>query len=268
MRHKPAPVCRIARKPAADVVKQSAAVHMGERSRGLLHRRGVPCLPRIAEQKQQDVRHRKFGRGGEAAVLRIIGLGDGDCRLMQHRFLRRAGRQRLFCLISQIARGLFALRLRAAALIPPQRGDGGQQLHHARKPAPALFGKIGRGEKGLCFRRHQYGERPSALPGVCLADRHINTVDVRAFLTVYLDADKIPVQQCRNLVILKGFALHHMAPMTGRVADGEEDGLILRLRFFECLVVPPIPIHWVVGVLEKIGGLFFDQPVGRSFFFY
>jgi hypothetical protein len=54
--------------------------------------------------------------------------------------------------------------------------------------------------------------------------------------------------------------------MTGRIADGEEDGLVLRLGPVEGLVTPGVPVDGVVGVLQEVGGFFMDQSVERSGF--
>ena len=50
-----------------------------------------------------------------------------------------------------------------------------------------------------------------------------------------------------------------MAPVTGRIANGEENGLIFHLRSAESLVRPRIPVYWLMGVLEKIGALFVEE---------
>jgi hypothetical protein len=42
--------------------------------------------------------------------------------------------------------------------------------------------------------------------------------------------------------------------MTSRVADAEEDGLVLGARSGKALFTPGIPVHGVVGVLEEVGG--------------
>jgi hypothetical protein len=49
---------------------------------------------------------------------------------------------------------------------------------------------------------------------------------------------------------------HDMTPMTGRVADREEDRFILTARFGEGFLAPRIPIDRVMCVLEKVRGFF------------
>jgi hypothetical protein len=49
--------------------------------------------------------------------------------------------------------------------------------------------------------------------------------------------------------------------MAGGIADGKEDGLVLRARFGEGLVAPREPVDGVVGVLKKVGGFFAGEAV-------
>jgi hypothetical protein len=55
-----------------------------------------------------------------------------------------------------------------------------------------------------------------------------------------------------------------VAPVTGGIANGKEDGLVLAASFFKRLVSPRIPVHRIVGVLEEVRALFVDETVGRS----
>jgi NADPH-dependent 2,4-dienoyl-CoA reductase/sulfur reductase-like enzyme len=48
-----------------------------------------------------------------------------------------------------------------------------------------------------------------------------------------------------------------MAPVAGGIANTYDDGLIFFLGFFEGFFTPGIPVHRVIGMLEKIrtGGM-------------
>ncbi len=54
-----------------------------------------------------------------------------------------------------------------------------------------------------------------------------------------------------------------MAPMAGRVADGEEDRPVLPSRPLERLGSPRIPVDRVIGVLEEVGARFVGEAVGH-----
>lgn len=45
----------------------------------------------------------------------------------------------------------------------------------------------------------------------------------------------------------------YMAPVTCRVADGEENGFIFFFGLFKGFISPGIPVNGVVSVLEKVG---------------
>src|SRR5690606_3815592 len=61
--------------------------------------------------------------------------------------------------------------------------------------------------------------------------------------------------------VLERLALHHVAPMARRVADGEEDGLVLALRALEGLVAPRVPIDGVVRVLPQVRARLAREPI-------
>ena len=65
--------------------------------------------------------------------------------------------------------------------------------------------------------------------------------------------------------VLEGLALHHVAPMARRVADGEEHGAVLGAGPGEGVFPPRVPVHGVVGVLEEVGAGGSGEPVGATF---
>jgi len=52
------------------------------------------------------------------------------------------------------------------------------------------------------------------------------------------------------------------SPMAGRIADGQEYGLILGFGALKGCVAPRPPVNWVVSVLLKVGGCFVYQSIG------
>src|SRR5207302_8576641 len=77
----------------------------------------------------------------------------------------------------------------------------------------------------------------------------------------WLDADEVLVEECRDVVLLEDFPLHDVAPVARRVADGEEDRLVLGARARQRLWAPGIPIHRVVNVLAQVEGALSDEVV-------
>src|SRR5439155_14117037 len=89
----------------------------------------------------------------------------------------------------------------------------------------------------------------------------IDIVQVGTLFTVYLYVDEMFIHQPGNVGVFKGFPLHHMTPVTGGIADGEENWLVLRLGASQGFVSPGIPVHGIVRMLLEIGARFVDEAV-------
>jgi hypothetical protein len=61
--------------------------------------------------------------------------------------------------------------------------------------------------------------------------------------------------------MLEAFVLHDVAPVAGRVADRQEDRLVLPLCPLEGLLAPRIPLHGIVFVLEEIRTVFGSETI-------
>ena len=72
---------------------------------------------------------------------------------------------------------------------------------------------------------------------------------------------KCSLRKRGDLLVLERFALHDVAPVAGRVADAQEDGLVLLARLGEGLLAPRKPVHRVVLVLEQVGRFLPRQAV-------
>ena len=121
--------------------------------------------------------------------------------------------------------------------------------------------EVGTGEEGLLVGGEEDGHGPATLASEGLHGGHVDAVDVGALLAVDLDVDEVLVHEARDLVRLERLVGHHMAPVTGAVADGEEDGLVLFAGLREGLVAPGVPVDWVLGVLQEIRAGFARKTV-------
>ncbi len=109
----------------------------------------------------------------------------------------------------------------------------------------------------------EHGEWPTARLAGRMQRRHIEVVDVRPLLAVHLDVYEQPVHQRGCFGVLEGFVGHHVAPMTGGVADRQQDRLVARLRLVQRRGAPGSPMHRVIRVLEQVGrGLLTEQVRG------
>src|SRR5699024_2729232 len=128
-----------------------------------------------------------------------------------------------------------------------------------------FFGNISSRVKRLFIRSKEYIQRPSAPAGKHLANQHIGIIDIRAFLTVDFDINKVLVHEFSNSVILKGFPSHYAAPVASGITASQEN----RFVFLPCLrlglLSPGLSVNRIVGTLEHVGpALLFQSIVGCS----
>ena len=142
-------------------------------------------------------------------------------------------------------------------------------LVHAREDAgkaghPPRVGRreIGAAEERLELGREEHRHRPAAVPGHRHHGRHVDLVEVGPLFAVDLDVDEVLVHERGDVRVLEALALHDMAPVAGRVADRQEDRLVLGLRPGECLASPGIPVDRVGRVLEQVRAGLTGQAVG------
>ena len=90
---------------------------------------------------------------------------------------------------------------------------------------------------------------------------HVDLVHVGTLFAVDLDADEVAVHESRRRLVLKRFAFHYVAPMTGAVADGDQKRSVLLPSALQGFPSPGIPVHRVVAVLKQVGARFRGQPV-------
>ena len=131
-------------------------------------------------------------------------------------------------------------------------------------PARSVGREVGAAEEGLEVGGQEHRHRPAAVPGHRLDGGHVDLVEVGPLLAVDLDVDEVLVHQRGDRRVLEALALHDVAPVAGRVADREEDRLVLGLRPRERLGAPGIPVDRVVGVLEQVRARLAGQPVGHA----
>ena len=151
------------------------------------------------------------------------------------------------------------------SLVPPGLRHRVQQLCERRHTTPRAGWIVGPGVEGLAIRVQEDGQRPSSPAGEHLAGLHVDGVDVGSLFAVHLDVHEQPVHYLGRRRILEGLVGHHMAPVTRRIADRQQDGNVSRRRFREGFRSPFPPVHRVVGVLEEVGRSRGREPVDHAF---
>ena len=262
MGDQPAPVRRVAVEAATQLVVDATGRHPVQSPDR--HREGVGVAPQVAAQQQLDAhRLRELGGRREAAPIGVESARVALYRTRQERFREGFARGRR-------GRGTADRFGHPAAGVdqvgparPPGFGDGRQQAREAWQAVPVDRREVGAGIEGFALRRQEDGHRPPALAGHRLHGVHVDRVDVRPLFAIHLDAHEAVVHELRGRRVLEGLALHHVAPVAGRVADREQDRLVLRPSPVQRLGTPLVPVDGVVGVLQEIGAGGLGQPVGH-----
>ena len=154
----------------------------------------------------------------------------------------------------------------ACRILRPQLVDSGQHSHETG--ALSVLGwEIGSPEKRLQVRGQKHVERPApSFPKHRLKTRHVDLVHIGPFFPVKFHADEVLIEKFRYLFILERLPLHHVAPVTGRIADAQQNHLVVLAGLFKSLFSPGIPIHRIKSVLEEVRGFGIDQPVRLAVF--
>ena len=151
-----------------------------------------------------------------------------------------------------------------AALVLPRLGERQQQPLERRPPVAVARREVGAAEEGHAVGREEHRQRPAAVLALQLQRLLVDLIDVGHLLAVDLDADEALVHQARGLRVLERLVRHHVTPVTGGVADREQDRLVLvagaRLR----LVAPRVPVDRIVGVLAEVRRRFVGESIGHG----
>ena len=74
-------------------------------------------------------------------------------------------------------------------------------------------------------------------------------VQVGTLFPVYFHIDEMGIHDAGRLLLFETLPFHHVAPMTGSIADAHQEGFILYTGFLQGLFPPGIPIHGIMRVL-------------------
>ena len=264
VRHEPFGIHRVAREAAAKLVVNPTRRHLVAHVQHHALRLLVVRTPGISQEQLRLAWLRKFRRAAEAAVARVVRFLEAQAGVLEHgggeRELGVGGIGFGHRLHACVHFGGGSEQVVAARF--PQLMDVFQELQKTRTTVARVRRKISAAVERFQIRRQKNIHGPAAGAGRGLHEGHVNLVHVRPLLAVHLDADEVFVEIRADLFVLKRFAFHDVAPMAGRVADAQEDGLVFAAGFRERLVVPREPVHGIVRVLEEVGGFFARETVG------
>jgi len=262
MRHEPLAIRRIAVESAAELIADPARSHRVElrfrhrARRGMARRIAQPPAPQEIEVHDRG----KLRRSSESAVH---GVERGGKRIRAIRRERRDRRSLGLRSIDRCQRGeqLVAGLLELGAALDPRFVHAREQLDQPRPPGHGVRRKVRPAIERLEIGGEKRVQRPAAAEPHRLHRRHVDPIDVGALLAVDLDRHEIAVQQFGDRIVLERFALHDVAPVAGRVADREEDRLVLAPRARERFLAPRIPVHGIHRVLQQVGALLAAQAI-------
>ena len=254
VRHEPFAVDRVTMEAAADEVVQAAGAHRVERP--LRH------LSLVATQQE-------FERGGRWELRRTAKTarhGIEGCAQCAHCIREQRRRQRFprrlhVRLPLQFVDERGSLSADVLAPLAPCTGDRVQHLTEARQSVPRFRREVRAAVERFALGRDEDSHRPAPVPGEGDHGIHVDRVHIGTFLAVDLDADEALVHELRSRRVLERLVLHHVTPMARRVADGEEDRLVLLSRAADCLVAPRVPIDGIFCVLQEIRTGLLGEPV-------
>ncbi len=136
-------------------------------------------------------------------------------------------------------------------------GEAGQAAaRHGREVRPTEVRRTPGGEED--------GHRPAPPAGHRLDRLHVDGIHVGALLAVDLDVDEELVHQAGDAGILEALVGHHVAPVTGAVADREKDRAVALPGRPQRLFTPRVPIDRVAGVLAEVGAGLRREAVGHA----
>ena len=153
------------------------------------------------------------------------------------------------------------------ALVPPALVDRPQDLLEGGHAVAGLVGVVGAAVEGTAVGGEEDGHGPAAGAGHGLHRLHVDGVDVGPLLPVDLDVDEQLVHEGGRGLVLERLVGHHVAPVAGGVADGEQDRLVLGAGPLEGLVAPRVPVDGVVLVLLEVGARLVRQSVHNDLAF-
>ena len=250
---------------AAELVAQPAVGHRLERAPGDEQRSRIAGGEMVAEQELDGHRLRELGRPAPAAVGRVErGLdraGSGGQQVRRRVVDARLEARLLDQPLDQPSTG----RLDLGALLAPGAVDALEHLAERRHPVARLVRVVGAAVERTALGGQEDRHRPATATGHRLDRRHVDLVEVGALLAVDLDRHEPVVQVARRRLVLERLAFHHVAPVTGRVADRQEDRPVQQLRPGEGVGTPREPVDRVVRVLEEVGAGLPGEAICHAF---
>ena len=184
---------------------------------------------------------RELRSSAEPAVRRVEHDGETGDRIVHGDVVERPLSRAADPLLKPL-RHLRGGLVHVTSTIAERLFDVAQHVGEAGLAVAGLRREVRAGEERFGIRREEHRHRPSALTGERERRLHVERVDVRPLLAIDLDADEHAVHLGGDRVVLERFVGHDVAPVARRVADGEQDRLVLVAGALERLLAPRVPV--------------------------
>ena len=261
MRHQPCSVHAVASESARQLVVHATGSHGCQGAFHHLQAAWVPGAGVVAQQEFMDHWLRELRRPAESPVPRVEGAREGLNRPPRDIFVhcrnrRRRGPQRG----ADLRRGGH----HPVTPVPPGVGHGLEDLAETRHPRPRFGWVVRAGVERSAFMIQKDGHRPATVAGHRCCGGHVGGIDIRPLLSIDLDADEAVVHERRNSWVFERLVRHDVAPVTGRISDGQQDGDIATDGLLEGGVPPLVPVDRVVRMLLQVRREGMCESVGHG----
>lgn len=143
----------------------------------------------------------------------------------------------------------------------PQLVDSFAKLGETKMSATRGFRKVRAREERFAVGQAKHRHWPTAVTIHGLNSVHVDRINIWSFFAIDLDVDEQSIHEFAGGFVLKRLMGHDMAPMAGRVADGNEDGHISPFRLGQRFRPPRPPIDGIVSVLSEIRAGFIRKAI-------
>ena len=272
MRNHPVTVHGVAIESATQMVVDAPLGHPLQAQRAHVQRLQIRMITGgvgtpVAQQSLDARRVWKLGSGSEsspAAVEVLFELLPGldNWSVIQARF--RSSSLWLVYPLEDILDGL-ALLSEFIAILPVKPLDALQDVGKGRHAMSWFVRKIGAAKKRVVVVR---GQKHGQWPATRALHEHlvrelVDLVEIGSFFPVHLDVDEQLVHHPGRIRILERLMGHDMAPVTGRIANGQENRLVLVTRLIQGFFAPRIPLHRVTRMLLEIRAGFVGKTIAH-----
>jgi len=246
-----------------ELIVHSAIGHLCQRQRGHVSIAVTSGASPLAENQADGESAGELRTPIQAALLRVESRCVGLHRLAQTALSRQSlSRNRLQSLAHAPSDllGPCGDLLRFLAVGTLELFQQGQETLPAA--AISVSGReVGPSEERFAVRRQPGRHWPATSPGQQLDRLHVDRVEIGTFFPIDLDRDVVSVEEGGDFLVLERFLLHHVAPVTGRIADAQQDRSPQATRGIEGFLAPGIPVHRIVGVLSQVRARLQQQPI-------